>query len=115
MEYTKLIEKTENSRVAKINGNFEVVEIVAGYGSEGAKIQRENGEIIELDGDAYLNTVGMHNEKMAYRAAHQVQPRAARPAPVMVACSCGHTVESGSVMSASLGTSCPDCYDRMSA
>ena len=115
MEYTKLIEKTEQSRVAKINGIFEVVEILQGYGSQGARIQRETGETIELDGDAYLNTVGMHNEKQAYRASHPVQPRVARSAPVMVACSCGHTVESVSVMSASLGTSCPDCYDRMSA
>jgi hypothetical protein len=73
MEYTKLIEKTENSRVAKINGIFEVVEILQGYGSDGAKIQRENSEITELNGDAYLKTVGMHNEKMAYRAAHSVQ------------------------------------------
>jgi hypothetical protein len=36
------------------------------------------------------------------------------PAPVMVKCSCGHSVPRGSVMSASTGTSCPDCYDRMS-
>lgn len=115
MEYTKLIEKTENSRVAKINGIFEVVEIVAGYGSEGALLKRENGETVWIDGSDYLNTVNTHNEKQAYRAAHPVQPRAARPAPVMVACSCGHAVESVSVMNASLGTSCPDCYDRMSA
>ena len=74
MEYTKLIEKTENSRVAKINGIFEVVEILQGYGSGGSKIQRQNGEIIELDGDAYLDTVGRHNEKMEYRARHSVQP-----------------------------------------
>jgi len=41
---------------------------------------------------------------------------APRPAPVveMVKCSCGHSVPRGLVMSASLGTSCPDCYDRMS-
>jgi len=32
----------------------------------------------------------------------------------MVKCSCGHTVPRSQVMSASLGTSCPDCYDRMS-
>ena len=115
MEYTKLVEKSENSRVAKINGDFEVVEILVGYGSEGALIQRENGEKIKIDGGAYFNTVNIHNEKMAYRAAHPIQPRVARPAPVMVACSCGHTVDSISVMSASLGTSCPDCYDRMSA
>lgn len=42
---------------------------------------------------------------------------AVRPAPPvrkMVKCSCGHTVPAGSVMYASMGTSCPDCYDRMS-
>lgn len=32
----------------------------------------------------------------------------------MVKCSCGHSVPRGSVMSASMGSSCPDCYDRMS-
>jgi len=31
-----------------------------------------------------------------------------------VRCDCGHTVSRSHVMSASLGTSCPDCYDRMS-
>lgn len=34
--------------------------------------------------------------------------------PRMVMCSCGHEVEAELVMSASRGTSCPDCYDRMS-
>ena len=38
-----------------------------------------------------------------------------RPVVEMVKCSCGHTVPKNSVMSASLGSSCPDCYDRMSA
>jgi len=37
------------------------------------------------------------------------------PAAEMVPCSCGHTVPRSDVMNASLGTSCPDCYDRMSA
>jgi hypothetical protein len=73
MEYTKLIEKNEKSRVVKINGEFEVVEILVGYGSEGAQVRRENGEILTIDGDAYCNSVNMHNEKMAYRAAHPVQ------------------------------------------
>ena len=38
------------------------------------------------------------------------------PAPVvqMVRAACGHTVARGEVMSASLGSSCEDCYDRMS-
>jgi len=43
----------------------------------------------------------------------------AKPVPVavqvsMIKCSCGHTVSSTMVMSASMGTACPDCYDRMS-
>lgn len=33
---------------------------------------------------------------------------------IMRKCNCGHTIPSNQVMSASMGTSCPDCYDRMS-
>jgi hypothetical protein len=44
--------------------------------------------------------------------------REPKPEPVtedkIVLCKCGHTVPRGQVMNASLGTSCPDCYDRMS-
>lgn len=40
------------------------------------------------------------------------------PRPVatveLVKCSCGHSVPKISVMSTSTGSSCPDCYDRMS-
>lgn len=32
----------------------------------------------------------------------------------LVKCSCGHSVPRSQVMSASMGTSCPNCYDRMS-
>lgn len=32
----------------------------------------------------------------------------------MVHCACGHSVPRSQVMNASHGTSCPDCYDRMS-
>lgn len=44
-----------------------------------------------------------------------------RPAPrpaasvELVLAGCGHRVPRASVMSASLGTACPDCYDRLSA
>lgn len=31
-----------------------------------------------------------------------------------VCCSCGHSVPRAQVISASNGTACPDCYDRMS-
>ena len=38
-----------------------------------------------------------------------------QPTPrATVRCDCGHVVPRAWVMSASLGTSCPDCYDRMS-
>lgn len=36
------------------------------------------------------------------------------PAPEPVVCSCGHRVSRELVMHASLGTACPDCYDRLS-
>ena len=39
---------------------------------------------------------------------------APRPAVEMVRCSCGHSVPAVQVMRASLGSACPDCYDRMS-
>jgi hypothetical protein len=47
------------------------------------------------------------------RDADALKPRATRPV-VMVNCDCGHSVSAGLVMSASRGTSCHDCYDRMS-
>lgn len=49
----------------------------------------------------------------AYTAKIAAQ-RAAAPPVKMVKCSCGHTIPSISVMSASTGSSCPDCYDRLS-
>jgi hypothetical protein len=40
---------------------------------------------------------------------------ASKPAPVeMVCCDCGHSVPRNQRMSSSSGTSCPNCYDRMS-
>jgi len=45
--------------------------------------------------------------------------RETQPAPEVeeiktVVCDCGHTVRRESVMDASTGTACPDCYDEMS-
>jgi len=37
------------------------------------------------------------------------------PPVVMVRCDCGHSVPQAQQMSSSLGTSCSDCYDRMSS
>jgi len=52
---------------------------------------------------------------IAERKAAQAARKIALPEPVMVKCTCGHMVEKSEVMSASLGTSCLNCYDRMSA
>ena len=32
----------------------------------------------------------------------------------LVKCTCGHSIRKSLIMNANLGTSCPDCYDRMS-
>jgi len=32
----------------------------------------------------------------------------------LMKCDCGHSIPKSIVMSANLGTACPDCYDRMS-
>lgn len=50
-----------------------------------------------------------------YDHSHGIIRKKRTPKPVkMVRCACGHIVESYLVMSASMGSSCPDCYDRMS-
>jgi len=36
------------------------------------------------------------------------------PEPEWIECDCGHSVPIGTRMTTSTGTSCPDCYDRMS-
>lgn len=38
----------------------------------------------------------------------------ARTTEKLLICDCGHSVPRELVMSASIGTSCPDCYDEMS-
>jgi hypothetical protein len=43
-----------------------------------------------------------------------IRMKRTRQSVKMVMCDCGHEVPAGQRMSASMGTSCPDCYDRMS-
>jgi len=44
----------------------------------------------------------------------ETKPTASKTETEVVLCDCGHIVEKILVMHASSGTSCPDCYDRMS-
>jgi hypothetical protein len=43
-----------------------------------------------------------------------IRDQTAHGAVDMVRCSCGHTIPRDQVMAATLGSSCPDCYDRLS-
>lgn len=52
------------------------------------------------DGDFFAK------KQAAAQARYDALPR--------VKCACGHTVLAALVMNASLGSSCPECYDRMS-
>jgi hypothetical protein len=69
-----------------------------------------DGQILRNDKDDWYSNC---RSGSAYEEA--ITLRRANAVPIkMVKCSCGHTIPSGSVMSASTGSSCPDCYDRMS-
>ncbi len=52
--------------------------------------------------------------RTAFKHTQAVPVVAAAVEIPMIKCSCGHSVPQGLVMSASMGNSCPDCYDRMS-
>lgn len=65
----------------------------------------------------------IHASRQAGYFAEKTAAPSETPAPVattesatveMKKCSCGHTIPKHLVMSASLGSSCPDCYDKMS-
>lgn len=47
-------------------------------------------------------------------AERESQSSRTLPEPETLLCDCGHECERVLVMSASLGTACPECYDRMS-
>jgi hypothetical protein len=76
-----------------------------GKTEEEIKLSLENGDSInwcESPNFYYDHSYGMIRRKLT------VKPEE------MVMCSCGHKIQKNLVMSASRGTSCPDCYDRMS-
>jgi hypothetical protein len=64
------------------------------------------------DGEAFMALQAEEALRVSEVAVAKLVPIAVQVS--MVKCSCGHTVSSTMVMSASMGSSCPDCYDRMS-
>ena len=67
------------------------------------------GQEIAFDTDWYdrLRCGEAHQRKIDAQKARQKSVK-------MVRCACGHTISQNLVTSTSQGSSCPDCYDRMS-
>jgi hypothetical protein len=80
------------------------------------KIDRTELEKLLNDGRGAAAKTGKQSPNYYYDHGMEMIRSTNRTAPKidLVKCSCGHSVPRGSVMSASMGSSCPDCYDRMS-
>ncbi len=109
---------TINECIAQVNAGADATAIIAEDPTLAAWVLRWEPYTQE---ERYLAaSVGYERLYSAARAAIDKRYAArnamavSAPEPEQVKCSCGHTVPRGSVMHASLGTSCPDCYDRMS-
>jgi len=64
---------------------------------------------------ALLSGKQLRNDRSDWYSVCRNKPEPKQPVAVeLVKCDCGHTIPKKSVMGANLGTSCPDCYDRMS-
>ena len=99
-------------------GFFDVnrVELHLGWAAEENNITVDEvirwlkaGKTVKFDTD--------RNSKLRCGEIHEqrVEARKAKQKPVkMIECACGHTINSVLVMSSAFGSSCPDCYDRMS-
>jgi len=70
------------------------------------------GGLTDKETEAYDSIYGEWEKLQDQKEASQTPPE--RPESEMIQCSCGHTVARSQVMSANLGTSCPECYDRLS-
>ena len=68
-------------------------------------------ELSNVD-DAHITA--WHALRRAYRNASSESTVQTSQSENLVRCDCGHDVPRELVMAASLGSSCPDCYDRMS-
>ena len=65
--------------------------------------------------DALNSGCELRNDSDDWYSICRIQPATKPVADIeLVKCNCGHSVRKSSIMSASMGTSCPECYDRMS-
>ena len=56
----------------------------------------------------------LRNDRGDWYSKCRAKPEQTHTQMVTVMCDCGHRVHPDAVMRASLGTSCADCYDKMS-
>jgi len=61
-----------------------------------------------------IGEVGIGPESTPFDDAEAFRLQPMPTSSNMVKCSCGHIVPRSCVMSASMGTSCSECYDEMS-
>jgi hypothetical protein len=95
------------------NGNWiDCIDRAAEFISMAASFAHlsEADTVVDLDSGKSLR----YGTDWSERIRREPAPVTAAPAPVLVRCSCGHSVPRAQMMNASLGTSCPRCYDRMS-
>ena len=89
----------------------EYMERTARAATEGARQSRENAPSAEQQREwDQQAAAAMENASMTRRSP-VADPVSNEPT---VRCDCGHTVPRSQVMAASMGRSCPDCFDRMS-
>ena len=119
---------TNDLVVAVRNGNMSAVQAAEAALAENANLRMDYRDAaveatLQWQNGAAIgpNATEYHARQAAYRAiqaaAQQINEQRAQPPvtdPEVVRCACGHIAARSVVMSTSRGTSCPDCYDRMS-
>lgn len=105
--------KTADSFIRDAQNGIEITDEAlreSGYGLKYAEWSSKEAEGLGL-------RPGWFEVQQDLMARYAALPKAApvhTARPLMVRCDCGHTVAKILVMSTSNGSSCPECYDRMS-
>ena len=96
-----------------MNDKERIAADIAASKAANAKMKAELAAGAYDDRPSYADYKAGIAAKIAATSA-ELRDAPAPVAPEMVKCSCGHTVSRSQVMNASMGTSCPDCYDCLS-
>jgi len=99
--------RTINKQLADIISGTKTVEQIAAE-----KVSSYALEYYQASTPAEFEALRELREHM--QTIEKAAPIVERKPVELVTCSCGHSVPAVQVMNASMGTCCPDCYDRMS-